>query len=116
ARPSSPRAKITLAAVGFSTSNPLRSDQMKANSPRIERTNAASKLATALSMLRYPLLLLSRSLVLVLRLVFRPFVEHRALAGHGSPAFGVGQGCFLARDHRPAPGQLGVQLEVFLLV
>ena len=48
-RPTSPRAKITEAAAGFSTSRPLRSDQMKTNSPMMDSRKAPSRLMTALS-------------------------------------------------------------------
>ena len=48
-RPISPLAKIAEAAFTFSTSSPLRSDQMKANRPSIDSRKAPSRLSSALS-------------------------------------------------------------------
>ena len=47
--PTSPRAKMTDAARGSSTSKPCRIDQMKTNKPMIDSTKAPSKLSAALS-------------------------------------------------------------------
>src|SRR5450830_279681 len=53
-RPISPRAKITEAAFGFSTSRPLREDQMNTNRPMIDSKKAPSRLRMALSITRLP--------------------------------------------------------------
>ena len=54
--PISPRAKMTEAARGFSTSRPLRIDQMKTNSPMIDSRKAPSRLRMALSIGGFPFL------------------------------------------------------------